>query len=165
MPAGMEIAVHACPGTLDNFGEEDTLTASFTDARDAESFSLIDWQLILPVGPVDQVVLHPSGLALYVHAVHGSAPWLVSGRRRIYMLQGVQQSDPLRMLIFSLALQPLVDKLQEGFALDWNEFCADYGTLIGRLPELHKAGAILQTDGAKFGYHIELIKSKWGCSM
>lgn len=64
------------------------------------------------------------------------------------------------MFLFFLALQPLIDTLQEECALGLDVFRADDWTLIDRLHKLHKAAKLLQTDGAIIGYNIELVKSK-----
>ena len=63
----------------------------------------------------------------------------------IQSLQGTQQGDPLGMFLFSLVLQPLIDELQAKCVLDLNIWCADDGTLVGRVPEMAKAVEILSS--------------------
>ena len=153
VPAGTEVAIHALRETLGKYGWDPGRVAIFIDARNA--FNEIDRQRIL-----DEVIIHAPGIARYVHMVYGSAPWLIAGGRMIQSLQGTQQGDLLGMFLFSLVLQPLIDELQAKCALDLNIWCADDGTLVGRVPEIAKAVEILHSKGAGLGYHLEVDKSK-----
>ena len=152
VPAGTEIAIHAFRETVSKYGWDPGRAALFIDARNA--FNEVDRQRIL-----DAVIIHAPGLAGYVHMVYGRAPWLVAGKHLIRSLQGTQQGDPLGMYLFSLVIQPLIDKLQD-CELDLNIWCADDGTLIGPIAELVKATGLLKDTGLSVGYHLEVDKSK-----
>ena len=64
------------------------------------------------------------------------------------------------MLSRYLYINLLTDELQTMWKLDFNVWCADDGTLVGRFPEIAEAVRILRTNGVAIGYHLEEDKSK-----
>lgn len=60
----------------------------------------------------------------------------------------------MSIFIFSLFIQPLIDELQKMCKLDFNTWCADYGTLIGTIPDLVKASFMLKDVGFTVRYHL-----------
>lgn len=78
------------------------------DARNA--FNSIKRAVIL-----EQVITHTLSLARWVHYKYGQPPILIFGNHKIVSRTGTQQGDPLSMLLFALALQPLIDDLAATF--------------------------------------------------
>ncbi|XP_026390360.1 uncharacterized protein LOC113285825 [Papaver somniferum] len=61
---------------------------------------------------------------------------------------GVQQGDPLRPLLFSLTLHPLVKTIASNCKLDLHAWYLDDGTIIGDTLEVSKALNIIETEGS-----------------
>ena len=57
-------------------------------------------------------------------------------------------------------LQTLIEELQTKCKLDLNVWCADDGTLVGRVPQISEAARILRNSRVALGYHLEVDKSK-----
>jgi hypothetical protein len=80
--------------------------------------------------------------------------------------QGTQQGDPLGMLLFALAIQPLVLRIQSERDLDLNLWYADDGTLVGSVAEVAKAYQILKDEGQKSCFFLVPHKtSLWWLTM
>lgn len=68
------------------------------------------------------------------------------------------------MDLFSLVIQPMIEKLQADCTLDLRIWCVDNRTLVGFIPEISKATQILQATGVILGYHLEVEKSQLWCT-
>jgi hypothetical protein len=86
-----------------------------------------------------------------------------------YMLlsrQGTRQGDPLGVLVFALAIQPLILRVQSECDLELNFWYADYGPLVGSIAEVAKAYQILKNDGPKYCFSLVSHKiSLWWRTM
>lgn len=73
-------------------------------------------------------------LARFINAIYWKiAPPLfvpASTRTFLHSEEGTQQGDPAGMLLFSLAIQPLIPEIEAGCNLDLNRWNADDGILM-----------------------------------
>ena len=95
----------------------------------------------------------------YCYAAHSKL--FLSNGHPISSQQGVQQGDPLGLLMYSLAWQSVVDKMPKGLLL--NLWYLDDGHLVGPQAVLEEALNILHTEGAKIGITLNADKCVlWG---
>ena len=71
---------------------------------------------------------------------------------------GVQQCDPLGPLLFALALNTLVAKINSSCSLALHIWFFDDGTLIGSKVDLLKTLDILSTEGKQSGFEVNFEK-------
>ena len=94
-------------------------------------------------------------VAAWLESCYGAQPILRLGERTILSCCGVQQGDPLGPLGFSLALHPIVEKIQEQVpGLQINAWYLDDGTLCGSAKVLHTALNIIEEEGPARGLHL-----------
>jgi hypothetical protein len=86
-------------------------------------------------------------------------PYVVAGRTLLLSRQGTQQRDPLGMLIYSLAVQPLILSFQSKCELELNLWYADDGNLVGSIAEIAKAYRILKDDGPTYPFALVTHKT------
>ena len=99
-------------------------------------------------------------VAAWLESCYGAQPILRLGERIILSCCGVQQGDPLGPLGFSLALHPIVEKIQEQVpGLLINAWYLDDGTLCGSAKDLHTALNIIEEEGPARGLHLNRAKS------
>jgi hypothetical protein len=75
---------------------------------------------------------------------------VVAGRTLLLSRQGTQQGDSLGMLLFALAIQPLILRVQSACDLELKLWYAEDGTLVGSIAEVVKAYQILKEDEPKY---------------
>lgn len=80
-----------------------------------------------------------------------SAPLLICYALTIPNLEGSPQGDPARMLLFSLAIHPLIRKLSS-CGLLFNRWYTDDGTLIDTVPAVTKALTTLAEEGLRLTF-------------
>jgi hypothetical protein len=74
--------------------------------------------------------------------------------------------DPLGMLLFALAIQPHILRVQSECDLKLNLWYADDGTLVESIAEVSKAYQILKDDGPKYCFSLAPHKtSQWWRTM
>ena len=71
---------------------------------------------------------------------------------------GVQQGDPIGPLLFALALNMLVEKINASCSLPIHIWFFDDGTLVGCKAELLKALNILSIEGKQYGFEVNFEK-------
>ena len=95
---------------------------------------------------------------------YGVEAELMFGDTVIPSSTGFQQGDPLASLLFSLDLQPIIEKIQlEVPNLDINAWFHDDGVLVGSKEDLQKVVDIITMDGPPRGLFINLPKSTVWC--
>ena len=98
-------------------------------------------------------------LSDYVEMCYGAQSNLRFGDHSILSCYGVQQSDPLGPLCFSLALHFLVEKIKEQVPdLLINAWYLDDGTLCSTVRDLSSALAIIEEHGPSRGLHLNRTK-------
>ena len=81
---------------------------------------------------------------------------LLIDKKVILSRKGCTQGDPLAMLMYGIALKPLILKLQTpGIVQRWY---ADDGSAAGSLQQLHKLFENLSNQAPSFGYHVNPLK-------
>ena len=98
---------------------------------------------------------------------YGVSSHLAFGAHLVDSQSGVQQGDPLGLLLFSLALQPLALRLRglgrfgnSGRALDICAFYLDDGVLCGDIRAVSEALTLLQNPCSALGLSLERSKSE-----
>ena len=83
----------------------------------------------------------------WVLSSYGVEAELVLGENIILSREGFHQGDPLAGLLFSLVLQPIIDKIQSEIpSLKFNGWYLDDGCLVGRKEDLGKAVDIIRQE-------------------
>ena len=99
-------------------------------------------------------------MAAWMESCYGAQPILHLGPHTILSCCGVQQGDPLVPLGFSLALLPIIEKIQEQVpGLLINAWYLDDGTLCGSADDLNSALAIIESEAPSYGLHLNRSKS------
>jgi hypothetical protein len=106
--------------------------------------------------------------ARFVHTIYGGQPYVgllsvniaslfklcASPFHMLLSRQGTQKGDPLGVLLFALAIQPLILRVQSECDLELNLWYADDSTLVGSIAEVAKAYQILKDDGPKYCFSL-----------
>ena len=101
------------------------------------------------------------GLLRWVYFTYGSAPPLiVDERHTVWSRQGVQQGDPLGPLLFCLAVQPLVERINTIDGVQWSGWYIDDCNVIAPLATLTEVLRVLESEGLPFGLAVNVSKSK-----
>ena len=91
----------------------------------------------------------------WVLTCYGSEAELIFGSTIIYSRTGFHQGDPLASLLFSLTLQPIVDKImQQVPSLLLNEWYLDDGAAVGNKEELQRVVDIILEHGPARGLFL-----------
>jgi hypothetical protein len=143
--AWTDILVYGFREKLQQFGHDPDKVALRVDA--ANAFNAVSRAEIL-----ERVCEHAPPAARFVHAICGGQAYVVAGLQ--LSRQGTQQGDPLGMLLFALATQPLVLRIQSECDLELNLWYADNGTVVGSIVEVSKAYNILKDDGPKYCFSL-----------
>jgi hypothetical protein len=141
--AGTEILVHGFCEKLQQFGHDSGNVALRVDA--ANVFNAVSRAEIL-----ERVREQAPPAARFVQASYGKQPYVVAGTTLLLSRQGMDQGDPLGMLLFALSIQPLVLRIQSECDLELNLWYADDDTLVGSVAEVAKAYQILKDEGPKY---------------
>ena len=162
VPCGMDSLVHnARMISMRNSKVPDFIVVSI-DARNASnSFSRQRTLHSLP--------RRAPSLARFCNIVYGrTIPPLVlpsTPPRILSSREGTQQGDPSSMLLFSLAIQPLIRRISQTCNLAMNRWYADDGTLAGRLSDALKALRIHVSEGPTHQFYLNPNKTAvyWPC--
>ena len=85
---------------------------------------------------------------------------LVFGDHIILSRSGFHQGDPLAGLLFSLVLQPIIDRIQaEVPSLKFNGWYLDDGTVVGTKEELRRVVDIIRELGPARGLHLSTAET------
>ena len=101
-----------------------------------------------------------SSLSSWIEFSYGGQSHLLFGEHTILSSCGVQQGDPLGPLLFSLVLQPIIEKIaSEVPSLLFNGWYLDDGILCGNLDDIAAALSIIAIDGPTVGLSLNRSKS------
>jgi hypothetical protein len=148
---GAEAVVHAAQALVLRLGSDSSIALLKVDLRNA--FNMVDRGTFFAA-----VRTHCPGISAWVEACYGRRNPLLFGAHRLQCSTGVQQGDPLGPLLFALALQPLVARIQETVAPLLNAWYLDDGALVGTPNQLASALCILRELGPASGLHLNLAK-------
>ncbi|CAE8636187.1 unnamed protein product [Polarella glacialis] len=111
---------------------------------------------------LEQTRRHFPSLARWSQWCYSRPSKLVFGSYTISSETGVQQGDPLGPLLFSAAIQPIVEQLRRlevnGKKLDLATFYLDDGFLAGDIEVVAAALRLVQSEGAGIGLQLQLGK-------
>ena len=106
---------------------------------------------------------HFPDVARYVEAAYGQATILNFGDGSILSTDGAHQGDPLGPFLFSVTLQPVLEKLQEIEGVVQNTWFLDDGEVIGTREALIEVWDTLVREGVPRGFHLNPEKSAVFC--
>ena len=155
VPSGMDAIVHDTRMLMQRHGWDSNYIMVSLDARNA--FNSFSRQSLL-----NRLPLQTPSLSRFLNLIYGrTVPDLIlpsTPRLHMKSMEGTQQGDPASMLLFSLALQPLVRRLSVQCRPALNRWYADDGTIVGPIDEVIKALTILRDEGPGFGFYRNISK-------
>ena len=101
----------------------------------------------------------PSELFTFVHSAYEQPSLLFCGDHIVESAEGVQQGDPLGPLLFCLAIQPLVLKLQSEFSV----FYLDDGTIGGCVEDVIHDLQLVEEGAGRAGLQLNRRKTELIC--
>ena len=124
------------------------------------AFNTMDREHIL-----NQVREKLPGLSAFAEWCYGDHSILLFGDENILSASGCQQGDPLGVILFSLGLQPLVDRIQrEVPKLALHAWELDDGSFIGVLLQVKKALDLVMEMSPSLGLTVNTKKTiYWRC--
>ncbi|GJS21096.1 hypothetical protein Tco_0449728, partial [Tanacetum coccineum] len=85
---------------------------------------------------------------------------LVDREHTLWSCQGVQQGDPLGLLLFAPVLHPLICKIRDSFSLSLHAWYLDDGTIVGDTLVVGKVLELIMEDGPGCGLHLNVDKTE-----
>ena len=147
---GCEAIAHAVRETLERDPDKLLLQAEFINA-----FNTMDRATVL-----DEVARFSPELLPWVSTCYGAPSHLQYGASLIPSATGLQQGDALASFLFSLALHPIIKKVeQEVPNLALHAWFLDDGTAIGTKEELQSVVDIVTREGACQGLLLSTAAS------
>ena len=147
-----EAVVHATSQLMSSLPDEEcwTLLLDFTNAFNniSREAMFVEFRRHLP------------GLFAWRESCYSCQPLLRLGKDSIRSCWGVQQGDPLGLLVFALTLHPIIERIKvEVPTLALNAWYLDNGTLVGSPGDISAALQIIESDGPSVGLHLNRGKS------
>ncbi|XP_076950775.1 putative WRKY transcription factor 39 [Bidens hawaiensis] len=96
----------------------------------------------------------------WVQFLYARSARLYVGDTHIGAFTGVQQGDPLGLLLFALVLHPLILRVQGTCSLPFHAWYIDDGTIIGKAEEVARALGIIRSEGASLGLRLNIRKTE-----
>ncbi|CAE8721897.1 unnamed protein product [Polarella glacialis] len=154
-PAGIDAAVHSARAWKNRSAADTSKALLKLDF--ANAFNCVSRSQVL-----EQTRRHFPSLARWSQWCYSRPSKLVFGSYTISSETGVQQGDPLGPLLFSAAIQPIVEQLRRlevnGKKLDLSTFYLDDGFLAGDIEVVAAALRLVQSEGAGIGLQLQLGK-------
>lgn len=149
---GIEGSVHAMKELFDEHSEEGW-GVLLVDA--ANAFNSVNRKCAL----YNARILWPRCSRFIFNTYRGYSPLIIRGTHEIlYSKEGVTQGDPLSMLLYAIAIIPLIRSLKIASKIVQNWY-ADDASATGCLEDLKEWFQSLMNAGPLYGYHPEPHKS------
>ena len=152
-PGGVEVVAHSLRNTLQKYSESEfgLLKIDFSNAFNQVSRSAF----------VEATCSEFPGLANWTNWCYGEESTLLYDHREVITSSsGVQQGDPLSPLYFCFALNQLVQEIAT-LSQVYQKWYMDDGGIVGPVPVLLKAWALLKEKGPARGLHLNPSKCEW----
>ena len=157
IPFAMDALVHDSRMHIARHHEDTDYVLVSVDASNA--FNCFSRQRML-----DMLALQTPSLARFISMIYGRtrAPLITPSSPTLLLesAEGAQQEYPASMLLFPLAIQPLVRKFSNECNLSYHRWYADEDTVIGRITEVRKVLQILANDGPSHHFFIKTSKTR-----
>ena len=151
-PNGAEKVIHGLRACMDKHWFDDDCGVLKIDMKNA--FNLVSRQALL-----SECAKHFPELFPWVSWCYGQHPLLWHSLGCLTSESGVQQGDPLGLLLFSLVLNILVKAISTTCSNLLNHaWYMDDGVLAGPRATLCRAITLLQSEGPALGIHINMSK-------
>ena len=150
-PAACEAVVHAMRRAFENEAADGLVLVDADNAfnRLKRIAALLNIRFLCPSLSICLINCYRCAASLYV-----------SGGLVLSSDEGVTQGDPLAMVMYGLALLPLIRKLDLGTSVDWvQSWYADDGQAVGKLHKLREWWDMLVEEGPKYGYYPQAGKT------
>ena len=152
-PAACEAVVHAMRKAYENEAADGLVLVDADNAfnRLKRTAALLNIRFLCP----------PLSICL-INCYRCAASLYVSGGLVMSSEEGVTQGDPLAMVMYGLALLPLIRKLNldTSNSDDWvQSWYADDGQAVGKLRKLREWWDLLVQEGPKYGYYPQAAKT------
>ena len=144
--SGVEAAIHTA---RECFLKEDTEAVLLIDASNA--FNSLNRNVAL-----HNIQFTCTELSKVLYNTYRAPSDLYIDGEVILSQEGTTQGDPLAMPMYALATIPLIDQLPHNVTQIWY---ADDACAIGSVSDLHAWWNELTTQGQKYGYHVNAIKT------
>lgn len=153
MGGGVEAIVHEVNRFLEDHGDEVGQSLLCIDFRNG--FNMVDRAAML-----EGVKERCPSMLRWVEFLYEQPARLYLKDDFIWSSHGVQQGDPLGLLLFALALHPLILRVEEACNLSINTWYLDDGSLVGDSLEIAKAYDIIRVEGPSRGLFLNSSKSE-----
>ncbi|GJT68044.1 putative reverse transcriptase domain-containing protein [Tanacetum coccineum] len=135
------------------FRDDVGLSMLLVDFKNA--FNLVDREVMLR-----EVHLRCPTMSRWVEFCYSNPARLYYEEHTLWSCQGVQQGDPLGLLLFSLVLHPLICKIRDSFSLSLHAWYLDDDTIVGDTMVVRKVLELIMKDGPGCGLHLNIDKTK-----
>ncbi|GJX12102.1 putative reverse transcriptase domain-containing protein [Tanacetum coccineum] len=150
---GSEAILHSVNRLIEAYRDDVGLSMLLVDFKNA--FNLVDREVMLR-----EVRLHFPAISRWLEFCYSNPARLYYGEHTLWSCQGVQQGDPLGLLLFSLVLHPLICKIRDSFILSLHAWYLDDGTIVGDTMVVGKVLELIMEDGSGCGLHLNVDKTE-----
>nr|GEZ97617.1 hypothetical protein [Tanacetum cinerariifolium] len=152
VPGGCEAVLHSVNRLVESKGNEVGLSMLLVDFSNA--FNLVDMSVLLEESRVQCPSISP-----WVEFCYARPARLYYGDSTLWSCQGVQQGNPLGPLLFTLALHPLIQTINQLCKLTLHAWYLDDGIIVGDTLMVAKALDIIKTKGPARGLFLNVDKT------
>nr|GEW44919.1 hypothetical protein [Tanacetum cinerariifolium] len=150
---GSEENLHVVNCLIKGRGDDVGLSMLLVDFKDA--FNLVDREVMLR-----EVHLCFPAISLWVEFHYSNPARLYYRDHTLWSCQGVQQGDPLGLLLFALVSLPLICKIRDSFTLSLQAWYLDDGTIVGDTLVVGNVLESIMEDGPQYSLHLNINKTK-----